>query len=673
MDTQVGDPLLGSLVDGRYHVRERVARDGMASTYLAVDERLRRTVALKVLQPEHPGQPFHLNRFADEVTNLARLTHPNAVVWLGQGMHNGLPYLVLEHVRGRTLREVLAERGRLAPLEALAIGEQVLSALAAAHRAGLVHRDVRPENILVADSPSGGHSLLDAVVKVADLGLVRAIEAGGGQPAVTAAYVCPEQVAEGRSDQRGDVYSAGIVLFEMLTGRVPYEGARPAEVAWAHVQQDVPAPSRLVPGLPPVLDDLVASATRRNPAARFMDAGPLLQAVQAARETLTVSAATQVMRPPAQTQPYHSQPLAEETMIVGQVAPAQRPSWARLPGAEQPESRSRREAAAEGGVAALLDQARLHYQRLMADPRGRMRLIAGAVVVALLVLTGGWWLFSGRYDDMPQVMNLPKDQAVAALENLGLEVEFAAPQYRENVAKDVVLLQDPAPGDNVSSGDTVTLTLSAGPESRQVPDVTGKPYDLALVDLKAEPLRLKPVKAGERFDDLVPKGTVIETDPKAGEPIEPESEIKVIVSKGKAPITIPFVEGKQLRDARNELENLGLKVSVEYVDSDKAYETVVKQDPATGTGAERGNTVKLQVSNNRSVQPPGSEQPMPEVRNWNCGDAENHLAGMGLRVEVRGVRGGDDKNRYRVIRQFPNAGSKLQPGQRVIIRCEERR
>ncbi|MEV4411322.1 PASTA domain-containing protein [Catellatospora sp. NPDC049609] len=670
MDTQVGDPLLGSLVDGRYHVRERVARDGMATTYVAVDERLRRTVTLKVLQPEHPGQPFHLGRFADEVTGLARLTHPNATVWYGQGMHDGLPYLVLEHVRGRTLREVLAQRGRLAPLEALAVAEQLLSALAAAHRTGLVHRDVRPENILVAEPPGGGHDLLDAVIKVADLGLVRAIEAGGGQPAVTAAYVSPEQVAEGRSDQRGDVYSAGIVLFEMLTGRVPYEGPRPAEVAWQHVQQDVPPPSRLVPGLPPVLDDLVASATRRNPGARFMDAGALLQAVQAARETITVSAA-RMGPPPQHTQAFAAQPLAQETMIVDQVVPAARPSWARLPGAEQEraDTRTRRQAAATGGVGALLDQARGHYERLMADPRGRRALIAGAAVLTLLVLVSGWWLFSGRYESTPQVMNLPKDQAVTALRAAGLEVAFAEPQYRAEVPKDVVLLQDPLPGEDIAGGGTVTLTLSLGPESRQVPDVTGKTWDLAVADLAAEPLRLKAVKAGSRYDDLIPKDTVLETDPKAGTEVEPGTQVKVILSKGRAPLTVPFVEGKPLHEARSELERMGLRVSVEYVDSDKPYEIVVKQDPANGTGVERNATVKLQVSKNQSL-PSGTA--MPELRGWNCGDAENHLTAMGLRVELRGIRGGD-KNAYRVERQYPAPNTPLQPNQRVILRCEQRR
>src|SRR5947209_2383607 len=327
MDTTIADSLIGALIDGRYRVRARVARGGMATVYTALDERLERTVALKIIHRTRADEARFVERFTDEAKAIARLTHPNVVAVYDQGTHESLPYLVMEYVRGRTLRELLADNRRLPPVEALAILEQMLAAVAAAHRAGLIHRDIKPENVLVAEPPGGG-SLIDAVVKVADFGLARAVEASGDEAGAhllaTVAYVAPELVTDGHADPRTDVYSAGIVLFEMLTGRVPYDGDKPVEVAWRHVDHDVPPPSKYVTGLPPVLDDLVARATRRDPGARPTDAGALLAEVQAAREEVAAGGApTRVFAQPLVPASAIEQPTT--------AVPVNRPTWARLP------------------------------------------------------------------------------------------------------------------------------------------------------------------------------------------------------------------------------------------------------------------------------------------------------------------------------------------------------
>ena len=331
MDTTVADTLIGTTIDGRYRITGRVARGGMATVYTAADERLERTVALKIIHPSQAHNVHFVDRFTDEAKTIARLTHPNVVAVYDQGRFRGVPYLVMEYVHGRTLRDLLNRRKRLSPVEALAILEQMLAAIAAAHRAGLVHRDVKPENVLVAEAPSGGlANLVDSVVKVADFGLARAVEASGadrdGQLMATVAYVAPELVTDGHADARTDVYSAGIVLYEMLTGQVPYDADEPVDVAWQHVDNDVPKPSSVVHGIPSALDDIVVRATRRDPGARPTDAGALLAEVQVVRDDLgAASVETALLR---QVQSRYA--LADPTAVVPAVA-GNRPTWARLP------------------------------------------------------------------------------------------------------------------------------------------------------------------------------------------------------------------------------------------------------------------------------------------------------------------------------------------------------
>ncbi|MFD0585339.1 Stk1 family PASTA domain-containing Ser/Thr kinase [Dactylosporangium darangshiense] len=652
MDTTVADPLLGALVDGRYRVRSRVAKGGMATVYTALDERLERTVALKIIHPAQSRDPHFVDRFTDEAKTIARLTHPNVVAVYDQGTHHGLPYLIMEYVRGATLREVLAERRRLQPQEALAIMEQMLAAIAAAHRSGLVHRDVKPENVLVAESPGDQHNLIDGVVKVADFGLARAVEASadetGSHLMATVAYVAPELVTDGHADPRTDVYSSGIVLFEMLTGRVPYEADRPVEVAWQHVDRDVPFPSRYVPGLPPQIDDLVARATRRDPGGRPTDAGAMLAEVQAVREDIgtAMNNRARPVAPPTVVVPrVESVPRMEPTSQMYQAT--RRPSWARLPASAPPQAvgrRHRTEPEPGGGMAGVLE-------RINANPRTRLAVIAALLTFGLLVAVGGYWFGVGRYTDTPDLTTKTKEQAAHLASTAGFKVKFADPKFDTKIPKDQVLSQDPPPGGRILDGGTITLTLSLGPEVYKVPDIAGKVWDLAQVDLQA--MNLVGNRA-DKFDDAVPAGYVVSTDPPVGTQVKPGQAITVFVSKGPNPVKVPLVVGKQVEQAKSDLARVKIQLGkVEEVDSDKPKGEVVAQSIGDGNSVTDGMVMDLQISKGPA------QIPMPEVRGMPLDQARAQLEGLGLVVDAQGFG--------TVRQQNPQPNTPVVPGQHVSL------
>ncbi|MFI1988086.1 Stk1 family PASTA domain-containing Ser/Thr kinase [Actinoplanes sp. NPDC020271] len=669
MDTTVADTLIGTTIDGRYRITGRVARGGMATVYRATDERLGRTVALKIIHPSQATNVHFVDRFTDEAKTIARLTHPNVVAVYDQGRHQGLPYLVMEFVQGKTLRDLLAQRRKLSAVEAMAIMEQMLAAIAAAHRAGLVHRDVKPENVLVAEAPSGGSAdLVDAVVKVADFGLARAIEAStvdeSGQLMATVAYVAPELVQAGQADARTDVYSAGIVLYEMLTGQVPYDGADPVEVAWQHVDNDVPPPSRTVPGLPHALDELVARATKRNPSERPTDAGRLLTEVQAVRDGLgAINLQTAMMpqvpgRSPAgdATRIVPAVPATDATALVPPVPGGyhqpgtQRPSWARLP--EQ-----------GGGPRTTA------YGRGAADPRGRegffadrrrVTLVSLLAVIVLVVAGSTWWVTSGRYTDAPSLVGLPRANAEAAAKSAGFGIFYADPgQYSPTVPKDSVVSQNPGPGEKVVKGDTLTLILSLGPEVHPVPDVSGQ--EAAAAKASIEELGLKYKEAKATYSDTAPEGVVISTNPKAGTELKPGDTVTVTLSKGRAPISVPNLVGLNINDARSQLQKAGLTALERTKDSDKPADEVLAQTPKAGTGVEKNAEITLDVSKGPPLVT------IPDVNNQPCGQGENTLKGLGLQVQVNNLNPLNPNSS--VHQQNPPPNSQVQPGSGAQITC----
>jgi serine/threonine-protein kinase len=649
MDTTVADTLIGTTIDGRYRITGRVARGGMATVYTATDQRLERTVALKIIHPSQATNVHFVDRFTDEAKTIARLTHPNVVAVYDQGRHQGLPYLVMEYVQGHTLRDVLSQRRRLNPNEACAILEQMLAAIAAAHRAGLVHRDVKPENVLVAESPSGGAgNLIDAVVKVADFGLARAIEASSidesGQLMATVAYVAPELVTDGHADARTDVYSAGIVLYEMLTGRVPFDGDDPVEVAWQHVDNDVPPPSKVVNSVPKSLDDLVARATRRDPGARPTDAGAMLAEVQSVRDDLgAASVETALLRQVPQSRPAPGAADATAMMTAVSDRPGtDRPSWARLPEqSRSPQTYRRGDARLSGG--SKFD-------------RRRILLTAAIAVMALVVIGSTWWVTLGRYTEAPAMVNMTKAQADLFARQNNFELFYGDGAYSETVPKDTVVSQNPAPKDRIVNGGRITLVLSLGPERFQVPDLSGTELAAAKAELEQDGLKVK--EGTPQYSDLVSEGAVVSTSPAKGTELKRGDTVTLVVSKGKAPISVPDLVGKNINDARSQLQTLGLTAAERYKDSDQPADTVLAQSPKPGTGVAKDADITLDVSKGPPLVT------VPDLNNQACQQAAQTLQSANLRVRIEGF----NQNGF-VRQQNPGGNTQVPPQTEVVIAC----
>ncbi|WP_336112044.1 Stk1 family PASTA domain-containing Ser/Thr kinase [Streptomyces sp. PTD9-10] len=607
MDTTLQDPLVGQVLDGRYRVDARIAVGGMATVYRALDTRLDRVLALKVMHPTLAADGSFVERFIREAKSVARLAHPNVVQVFDQGADGSYVYLAMEYIAGCTLRDVLRERGALQPRAALDILEPVLAALGAAHRAGFVHRDMKPENVLIGD---------DGRVKVADFGLVRSVDtvtSTTGAVLGTVSYLAPEQIEQGTADPRVDVYACGVVLYEMLTGGRPHSGDSPAQVLYKHIHEDVPPPSGLVPGLPYELDELVASATARTPDVRPQDAAALLGQVLRARAGLS---AEQLDALPPQALSAEHDNAEDRTSVIPRSLTVPRP----LPVNED-----------EDPVAAVQHTSRLDSppvapRRRPGRPRRGLITLIAAVLVVFGVGAGVWYINSGQFTEVPQLLAKTQAQAQAKLRAAGLDVKRVRLEYSDTVERGAVIRTDPAAGARIRSNDSVTLVVSRGPEIVKVPDLTGVPLGKAQAKLKAA--GLEPGVVSRAFSYSVPRGAVISTDPETGIKRHAGSAIALLVSKGN-PVDVPDVTGDDLDDAKRELEGAGLKVivSTEQVNSQYDKGQVAEQTPEGGKQAAEGDTVTLKLSK-------GPEMiEVPDVVGDSVDDATKALEDAGFQVE----------------------------------------
>ncbi|WP_246004923.1 Stk1 family PASTA domain-containing Ser/Thr kinase [Nocardioides marmorisolisilvae] len=634
------DPLIGRVLDGRYEVGQKIARGGMATVYQARDLRLDRTVAVKVMHSGLADDPEFVSRFEREARSAARLSHHNVVSVFDQGDDRGTLFLVMEYVPGLTLRDLIRKDAPMDPGKALELIEPVLAALAAAHGAGMIHRDVKPENVLLAD---------DGRIKVADFGLARAVNAEtqhtatGGVLIGTVSYLSPELVVDGKADARSDVYAVGVLLYEMLTGVKPHQADSPIQVAYKHVHEDVPAPSLREPALPAYVDALVARATARDRDLRPSDARVLLHQVRRVRQALDHG----VVEDPelyADLMP-GVRPIAEDTgEVTGELEREDRIS---ILGADDVYDQDREVTTAmpPSGVATAVPprppQNLAHNQpprvvpppvvadepRRFQQPKRSRRglfLLIGVLVTALLVGISAWQL--GRYTTTPSVISLSQSAAKAKITKAGLTFKLGKAEYSEKYTKGSVMDTDPAPGDKVSKGGTVTVILSLGPERHAVPTVRGKTLEEVQQLIADADLSLGEVT--QAYSDLVDEGMVVTTDPKAGTLLKRDTAIDVVVSKGPKPIDITDWTGKSAKQAQKSLEKQGFKVTVdEQFDDTITKGKVISQTPNTGQGV-KGDEITLVVSKGPELFA------IPHVRGLRTNDARQKLEDAGFKVKV---------------------------------------
>ena len=634
MDTTLAGQPAGQLLDGRYRVTSSIAHGGMATVYLGVDTRLDRTVAIKIMHAELAADEDFASRFVREARSVAQLSHPNVVAVYDQGSDGGHLYLAMEYVPGRTLRQLLNERGKLTPGQSLDIIESVLAGLAAAHQAGIVHRDVKPENVLLAE---------DGRVKVADFGLARSMSGTNhtktGVLMGTVAYLAPEQVTGNVSDARCDVYAAGVMLFELLAGRQPHTGESALAVAYKHVNETVPPPSSVQRGLPHALDALVTLATSRDPGLRPADAGQFLGAVRGVRRGQPVPWPPTV-RPPGGTRP--SGPGALPPAPAGPVPPGHvppgygppgfRPAGPTLPGATPPgpmPSGTAEPGPAHQTLIVPRDRGGHHAPR---EPRlqrwlfsRRLAYLVLAVIAAGLIGFVAWWQLAGRYQTVPQVTRLTVTTARSELRGMGFTVKTGAPRLDNRLAKGEVIATQPAAGARVHRGSTVELIPSAGPRMIGVPQVTGQ----SLADAQAT-LRhagLTPGQVASQVSATIPAGIVISTSPAAGASQPQPDPVKITVSAGPP---LPNFVGQQQSAAQAWTGANGVSLNVQPApNSDQPQGTITRQSPAPNTPVSKGEVITVYVS------PGPPNVAIPNVDGEGVLHAYHRLRALGFQVTTQ--------------------------------------
>ena len=646
---------------GRYEVRSLIGRGGMAEVHLGFDTRLSRVVAIKMLRRDLAQDSIFQARFRREAQSAASLNHPNivAVYDTGEeiiedatGRSIAVPYIVMEYVEGHTVKDLISD-GTAVPInEAIEIVSGVLSALQYSHANHLVHRDIKPGNIMLTS---------DGKVKVMDFGIARALTDSQATMTQTnavvgtAQYLSPEQARGETVDARSDLYSTGVVLFELLTGRPPFKGDSAVAVAYQHVEQIPPTPSSILSDIPDSLDRVVLKSLAKNREDRYPSATAMLADLQRVAQGLDVGA------PPADSWATEVLPAAglasARTAATTQMAAV--PSHA--PAAAMAATSTSLPAVATDDSANETSKAR----------KRRTAIIATVLLIALLLIGGSVWaLTRGAAEPesiaVPNVVGLTQAEAKAQIEQAGFTWELNPDKVTsDTVAEGSVASTDPAAGTQAEKGATVRVTISSGPDSVTLPDnLVGMSPDDARKAIEALGLKWE-LDASKVASDTVPEGKIAQTNPSPGSKVKAGQTIRAYLSSGSDQVDVPDLSGMTQDQARSTLKGVGLELgNVTSVDSEKEKDRIVEQDPATGTKVKKGTTVGVSISSGKPAQ-----VEIPIVVGMGRDDAEAQLKALGLTVTVEEVAGNQPAGQ--VLSVEPGEGSKVEKNSTVKLKVSK--
>jgi len=626
--------LTGELIDGRYQLTRQMATGGMASIYEAVDTRLDRKVAVKVMHSHLAQDEQFVERFIREAKAAAALSHPNIVAVQDQGWNqNGTPaiFLVMEMIEGHTLREYLNEQTRLSVTDGIKFLLPVLSALSAAHKIGIVHRDIKPENILISK---------EGRIKIADFGLAKGPLLGGTMTAESSvilgsvSYLSPEQVQRGVADSRSDIYSIGITAFEIFTGKKPFEGEQPIQIAYMHVNNRVPKISSVISGVPDQLDDLIYRATSANPDERPRDATVFHDELSRISHSLN---------------PKENQLSLELDIPIEPMRP--KPSRKSL----RSKVKELTEAIPTPAPRETTEEVRKRKRASKRVRRNRKIALAMAIVVGIV----GWYVLIGPGSRVvvPSTVGASQTEVSAALDPLGLTSIVVEKQFSEEIAEGRIIQSIPEAGGRIDQGGTVKLVVSKGPERFTIPNLAGLTPIAATNLIGKLPLTIQPL--AEEFSSSVPKGYVIDSNPIAGEKVKRNSLIVIRVSKGIEQVALASYVGKSSDQALNELQDAGFAVTSTYGFSEtRLAGEVISQKPAGGATADKGSKVSLVISKGTQFAY------IPNLFSIEEAKAVAALKDLDLKVVVKKI---GKKTVKKVTNVSPKVGSKVKRGSTVTI------